>query len=241
MEKAAAVDPPPQRRPQRHGERRGAPLGRRGDGRAGRAPSAVAARAAAADRVRGGRQPHAGQPVAARGRSADPRAGAGACRHRHAQARPRRLCDLCRAASSRVRQHGDAGAASTCPGSASTTTTATCRASAGCTSSWTAAARDPGQQLAGPARGGARRRRASPCCPAISAIQDPELRRVGGVLARGRRRPVAAGPSRPPRPAAGARGHGRAGRALPAPPLRSGRPRLGRLRYSARQSSGRKP
>ena len=44
------------------------------------------------------------------------------------------------------------------------------------------AARDQGQQLARPARSGARRVRALPCCPAISRDQDPRLRRVGGVL-----------------------------------------------------------
>ncbi len=41
-----------------NGERRGAPVGRRGDGGAGGAPPAVAARPPAADRVRGDRDPH---------------------------------------------------------------------------------------------------------------------------------------------------------------------------------------
>ena len=46
----------------------------------------MAARAAAADRVRGGGEPHPCEPVAPRSRSPDPRAGAGALRHRYAQA-----------------------------------------------------------------------------------------------------------------------------------------------------------
>ena len=50
-----------------------------------------------ADRVRGDRQPHAGQPVAPRGRPPDPRAGARSRRHRRAQARPRGLRGLRRA------------------------------------------------------------------------------------------------------------------------------------------------
>ena len=63
-----------------------------------------------------------------------------------------------------------AGAVEGCPGSASTTTTATCRASTGCTSGW--AARGP-RCAATTGWCCTRRRvpaRASPCCPAISAI-----------------------------------------------------------------------
>ena len=67
--------------------------------------------------------------------------------------------------------------------------------------------------------------------PCYLADQDPRLRRVGGVLPEVFDRAVAAGPSRPQGPAAGARGHGRAGRALPAPSLPSGGARP-RLRYS---------
>ena len=93
------------------------------------------------------------------------------------------------------------------------------------------------QQLAGPARGGARRRR--PRRAALLSRRSrsgaaPRRRRA----ARGLRRPMAAGPSRPPRPAAGARGHGRRGRALPARAAVLGRPQR-RLRYSAANQPGR--
>ena len=64
---------------------------------------------------------------------------------------------------------------------------------------------------------------AGPCRAALlSRRPGPEAAPRRRRAARGLDRAVAAGPSRPPGPAAGAGGHGRAGRALPASPLHSG-------------------
>ena len=152
---------------ERHGERRRAPVGRRGDGRPDRPPSRLAARAAAPHRVRGDREPHARQPVAARGRPPDPRAGAGAGRHRRAQAGPRRLCRLRRARFPAGPQGRDRRAAvdrlrrrprlHAGPAMAARAT-------------GRRAPRGALQQLAGRCTRRRGRARASRCCPAISAI-----------------------------------------------------------------------
>src|SRR4029079_1100413 len=81
--------------------------------------------------------------------------------------------------------------------------------------------RDLVEQLAGDARRGARR--IGPCRAALLSRRPgsraaPHRRRAP----RGLDRAVAAGPSRPQGPAAGAGGHGRAGRTVPAPSLGSG-------------------
>ena len=166
---------------ERHGERRRAAVGRRGDGRPDRAPSAVAARAAAPHRVRGDREPHARQPVAARGRSPDPRAGAGA---RPASSRASSAASPMRSMPPRELRRCAAhrGSSTTCRGSASTTTTATCRASTGSSSGSTA--RGPRcavnnwlvlHEAVGAGAGLA-------VLPCYLGDPDPALRRVGGVL-----------------------------------------------------------
>ena len=135
-----------------------AALGRRGDGRLHRAPSAAAAPPAAMHRVRADGQPHAGQPVAPRGRSPDPRAGA---RSRPASSPAgsagwpmRSMAPLGAAPERRSRERCAAW-----PGSASTTITTTCPGQ-----SWVLDLLDGArpavrvQQLAGAAAGGAGRR-----------------------------------------------------------------------------------
>ena len=92
---------------------------------------------AAMHRDRADGEPHAGQSLPPRGRSPDPRAGARSRQHRHPPARPRGLCGLWR----RRRCAGATSPASSSaawPGSASTTTTITCRGRAGSSTCWTA-------------------------------------------------------------------------------------------------------